>query len=600
MTHSDVDFFEQDSDARFQVVKVLIIDDSHSDIAWIEETLEQSNRHQFECTSVTSLSEGLYQYVRKNYDICLLDNTLADGSAWQFLQTIGNQLRIPIIVVSGYTDVEMEEQLALLGVSDCLNKNYLKSSELYRSIRYALHAQMQRTQLESMAHYDSLTGLVSRSLFIDRMNLALQRVKRKEEDAALIYIDVDRFKSVNDGYGHDVGDLLLSHIASILKSTIRNIDTAARLGGDEFALLLENVTIPEVHKIALKLLYNMRAPVKINNIEVLPSISLGCTHINQCESLSVSKYMMQADRAMYRAKDEGRNTYRFYNQEMLDQYQELIDLSHAFIPALHRQELCLYYQPKHDANTDGVMGFEALVRWPRQGRVLSPALILNVVEHLGMFEELTHWVVEQCCKKLGLLQDSHPNLTMAFNVTSCQLNRALIDRIVSAAERENVPLSRLEVEITESHLMKDPEGAIEILKDLHKLGISVAVDDFGTGFSTLSYLAKLPIDTLKIDKSFVHGLESDAKNLAVSKSIVDLARNLGLKVVAEGVETETQQSALVEIGTDILQGFLFSKPIPFGACSSYLEKYELCRSIQESFPLKANSLVVRSGAFHLI
>ena len=419
-------------------------------------------------------------------------------------------------------------------------------------------------RLRHQAHHDALTGLPNRVLFHDRLDHAMRKAHRTNTKVAVLFLDLDRFKNINDGLGHDVGDGMLKEVANRLQKAIRGDDTVARLGGDEFVIILEELSDPSsIASVATKCLNTLSKKMVIKGIELFPTVSIGISLFPDDE-LSVDGLMKCADAAMYRAKDAGRNTFQFYTSDMNEQTIRLLLLEGSLRHALEDEQLQLYYQPKFDLSNRKLIGMEALIRWhhPEKG-LISPADFIPLAEDTGMIVSIGDWVIKTACQQLNRWKKTEfKNLHIAVNISARHFNPTLLKTIARELTANHLPPALLELEITESVLMDSAEAAIETLTQIRNMGISLAIDDFGTGYSSLSYLKRFPITSLKIDRSFVEDVIEDSNDAAIVSSIVALAKNMDLLVTAEGVETEEQLAFIKKLGCDYGQGFLLGRPVP--------------------------------------
>jgi diguanylate cyclase (GGDEF)-like protein len=430
------------------------------------------------------------------------------------------------------------------------------------------------TTIEFLAYHDPLTGLMNRVALKNYLTGQLADALEKNSKIALFFLDLDRFKMVNDSLGHQIGDELLKHVALRIEECLEHKGRVCRQGGDEFILAVPEFKDKEALKeLAEKLIHKISENYKIEghefNIDTSIGISIYPEHGQDMESL-----IRNADIAMYTAKDLGRNNYQFYSIEMsLNVYEQLM-LESRLKAALKKNEFRVFYQPKVNASTGIIEGFEALIRWihPEFGMV-SPAKFIPIAEQKGYIISIGEWVLKEACAQAKEWSEKGYNLNVAVNLSPLQFNKdSIITDISGALKASELDPGLLELEITESGIMKDADKAIRILDKLKRLGVSVSIDDFGTGYSSLSHLKKFPIQKLKIDQSFVRDIPQDKENMAITRSIVDLAKNLGLKTIAEGVETEEQSEFLKSIGCDQLQGYYFGKPQPLAAVNEILEK----------------------------
>ncbi len=434
-------------------------------------------------------------------------------------------------------------------------------------------------QITHQAFHDSLTQLPNRSLFAERLQRALARSRRRSDyQYAVLMIDLDKFKAVNDSMGHAAGDMLLVEIAARLKSCMRSVDTVARLGGDEFAVILEEFKIKrEVLTVAERIQEALRRSCTICGNEVYPGASIGIV-LRTKEYDSAEDVLRDADIAMYRAKESGK-PYMIFDRRMHKEILEIISLEAELRDALAKGELVLHYQPIVNVDTRALEGFEALVRWnhPLKG-IVPPAKFIPLAEETGIILPLGRWVIIEACRQLGHWQKTIPGaerLSVSVNVSCRQFVRdGLVEYVAQVLEETGLDPSRLKLEITESVLMQDTSHSIHELNRLKALGVRIAVDDFGTGYSSLSYLRQLPIDHLKIDRSFISGSDNAEDNIQIVKSIITLARNLGLTVIAEGVEREDQFARLQNVRCDKAQGYMFSRPVDSIAAERYILDYQ--------------------------
>ena len=420
-------------------------------------------------------------------------------------------------------------------------------------------------QLQHQANHDALTGLANRSLLQDRFRETLNRARRHNHRAAVLFLDLDHFKNINDSLGHASGDLLLQAAAQRLKSHVREIDTVARFGGDEFAVLLDTIDDnQDAGAVAQKLIDALAQPFQIKDHHYYISASIGIGCYPQ-DGGDVDTLLKNADTAMYRAKAEGRNNQQFFSVEMNAQALEKLHMSSSLRLALERKEFLLHYQPRLDLSTGRITGAEALIRWqhPELG-LISPARFIPIAEENGLIEPIGEWVLGTACRQMRAWRDAGlPLDRMAVNLSARQFSHPdLLRRIAVILEETGLPARYLEVEVTESMVMRDPEATAGVLAKLKALGIAVSIDDFGTGYSSLSYLKRFPLDFLKIDQSFVRGIPSDADDAAIIAAIIAMAKSLKLKLIAEGVETAAQRDFLTVQGCDEAQGYLFARPVP--------------------------------------
>lgn len=422
----------------------------------------------------------------------------------------------------------------------------------------------QQSRLNYMAFHDSLTGLPNRSLFYDRIYHGLARARRVNSKIALMLLDIDRFKIINDSLGHDAGDLMLKAIATRLNEGVRDMDTVARLGGDEFVVVLEGVhDLEDIMFVANKLLVTLARPMEISGHEITATLSIGVS-VFPHDGEVTDELLKHADIAMYKAKEAGKNNCQFYTKGMNATAVNYLLLENDLRRALELNQFTLHYQPQVDLKTGDLMGVEALVRWQHPDRgLVSPAHFIPLAEETGLIVPIGEWVLREACRQQKLWLDAGKKVgRMAVNLSPRQFRQKNFPGKVEAILRETqLAAEYLELEITESCAMEHAGETINQLNQLNQMGMYLAIDDFGTGYSSLAYLQRFPIQKLKIDRSFVNDIHEDMNDAAITKTIIGLAHSMQLRVVAEGVETEHQAEWLRQRGCDQAQGFLYAKPM---------------------------------------
>ena len=437
-------------------------------------------------------------------------------------------------------------------------------------------------RLSYLAYHDTLTGLPNRVLLLERLQQALVDAERVERIVAVMFLDLDRFKVINDSLGHHVGDALLKAVAERLKSCLRPGDIIARLGGDEFTVVLANVAhVDDVARVARKIVDSFAEPFRIEDHELFTTTSIGIT-LFPLDVQEPEKLLKNADAAMYHAKESGRNVFQFFTAELNVRAERRLHIETALRTALEHNELSLHYQPQVDTKTGRITGMEALLRWqnPELGNV-SPVEFIPIAEETGLILPIGEWVLRQACRQIKAwhaTKFSFSKMQVAVNISGKQLRQKdFPDRVRGVLSEANLEPRYLDLELTESLLMVDAEGTGDIMHVLHDLGVSFSVDDFGTGYSSLAYLKRFPIDILKIDQSFVRDLATDPNDVAIVKTIIAMAHTLGMRVIAEGVETYAQLEFLRRQGCDGSQGYYCSKPLAADDFTELLADWERIR-----------------------
>ena len=557
--------------------KVLLIEDNPGDARLIREMLAEDPNTPFDIHCADRLANGLEHLAAGETVLVLLDLSLPDSFGLEtFAKVYAHSPTVPIIVLTGNDDETVALSAVKGGAQDFLIKSRLDRELLLRSMQYSIERKRYQVQLEHQANYDALTGLPNRNLLHDRLRQAVY-AQRNARNVAVVFIDLDHFKFVNDSLGHSTGDKLLKGMADRLRTVLREGDTVARLGGDEFVLILNEQTHEEVIFRAMqRITAKVAEPIEIEGKEMYVTCSAGISLYPQ-DGPDVDTLLKNADAAMYRAKEHGRNNFQFYTSEMNERVNERLALENALRRALERKEFLLHYQQRVDMKTGAIVGAEALVRWlhPDWGLV-RPARFISVAEETGIVVQLGEWVLHEACRQARAWLDEglKPGF-VSVNLSARQFRQENLVRMVSRIlEDTKLDPRHLEMELTESMVMHNVEAAIATLQGLKSLGISLSVDDFGTGYSSLSYLKDLPIDGLKIDRSFVRdiGSGSEKKEGLLAAAILSLGHSLDLRVIAEGVETDAQLRFLKRHGCHEVQGFFYGEPVAPESHAKLLDK----------------------------
>ncbi|MCS2148203.1 putative bifunctional diguanylate cyclase/phosphodiesterase [Scandinavium manionii] len=467
--------------------------------------------------------------------------------------------------------------LAILGVMLIIS---MVDSQL-RTNRLTENLQQLNQQLEQQARFDGLTGLANRSQIDLRLEACLQQSQVTQSPFALIFMDLDRFKLVNDAWGHHVGDHLLVSVANRISACLSPKMTLARLGGDEFILLVPDATPGDVEDLVARMVECVRRPFYEAGQILQVSLSAGVSLFPQ-HGKTLQELKLRADTAMYNIKQQGRNGWAIYHPDMVQKAWEGAEFLQDLTQALERDQFELWYQPKYHAGNKSIHGFEALLRWrhPAKG-ILLPEVFLSTLENSGLIIPVGYWVIDQACMQLRQWDDQgHQDWSLSINLSAAQFEQFdIYDTICGALARHAVSPSRLTIELTESTALRNLERSIDILNDFNRIGITVSIDDFGTGYSNMLTLKNLPARELKIDKSFVRDIRDNSKNVKIVATIIDIAHSMNMNVVAEGIETQDQQQLLTSLGCGYLQGFLFSQALPVKEIPQLLAKIDSAKNI---------------------
>lgn len=554
---------------------LLLIDDDEVDRTAIIRALRQS-KLTFNVVEANCAFDGLNLALERHFDGILLDYLLPDANGLEVLIKLNamTQDQTVVVMLSRYEDEKLAQRCIELGAQDFLLKDEVNSRILTRAIRYAkqrssmaLALRNSHQKLKELAEHDSLTKLVNRYGFELCLNRAIARAKRCHDYLAVILLDLDDFKAINDTLGHQTGDILLVKVAARLSEVLRDGDIIARLGGDEFVVLVTDNDYKYFPMIvANRLLKVFEDVFCLGENDVLIGASIGVAFYNEAASNS-SELMKCADIAMYRAKKMGRNQIQFYSEALDKEVRYRNHIESSLRTALKRNEFKVHYQAQVNAKTHQLVGMEALIRWqhPVDG-IIAPDQFLPIAEEIGLMEDIDDWVLEQACTQalswLTQLQPTGKEFTIAVNLSASQIgNENLFDKIASTLTKTGLPAVALEIEITENCLIEDPHEHAKMLDRIAELGVRFALDDFGTGFSSLEHIKLFPISVLKIDKSFVASYDKDDKDTRLLAALLNFAHGFNVISVAEGVETIEQAEFCTSRHCTVLQGYLFSRPL---------------------------------------
>jgi diguanylate cyclase (GGDEF)-like protein len=555
---------------------VLLIEDNPGDAMLFRSLVDDAGPRSLWLEHVTTLRGGLERLQRTSFDAIITDLHLPDSDGLETLrELVAAAPDVPLVVLSHCDDDPFALELLKHGAQDYLIKGQSDGPLILKTIRYAIERKESDQHFAFLSHYDKLTGLANRELFRDRLHQAMSRAERAGKLVALLFLDLDRFKSVNDTLGHLAGDELLVEVAARLKTCVRRSDTIARLGGDEFTIILEGLDAPvDAEIVCRKIIKSLEAPLLLRNHEIYVTTSIGVTFFPTDDN-DLNGLLRNADAAMYRAKEEGRNKFHLFTADLSARAVKRLGIESALRHAVERQEFHLCYQPKISVQTGEILGAEALLRWenPQHGLV-SPVDFIPVAEETGLIVPIGEWVLRRACADIRKWHAAgFDHVSVAVNLSARQFRHGELTSIVRRALQDSgIAPRQLELEITESLLMDDTEASQIALNELKALGTSIYLDDFGTGYSSLAYLKKFPIDGLKIDRSFIRDLPGDPDDEAITQAILALSQALRLHVVAEGVENEAQLDFLRRQGCEMVQGFLFSRPLLFDSFLEWLQR----------------------------
>jgi diguanylate cyclase (GGDEF)-like protein len=562
LQHEIKDPSDRDDSVDRVDARILVVDDDRGMRVALRNILEQTG---YRIQEAANGEMALALCERKIPDLVLMDAMMpvVDGfEACTKIRQLPGAAQLPILIVTALDDEKSIERAFAAGATDYIPKP-VHFSVLRRRVGRLLEAGRAERHVHHLAYHDALTGLPNRAFVTERLGELLAKNRPDREMVAVLFLDLDRFKLVNDTLGHDVGDLLLQAVSERIKGGMRSGDLVARLGGDEFVVVLDGVRSADVAAgVAEKIWHVLSEPFVFMGQEMYVTTSIGIA-LHPQDGDDISTLMKRADTAMFRAK-ESRGHFQFYEQNMEVEISNRLALESELRRAIERQELILHYQPQTRLESGELVGMEALVRWqhPERG-LLPPSEFIGLAEETGLIDKLGEWVMREACSQVTRWRRQGLGaIRVAVNLSSRQLGQDDLPEIVAGVLSETgVPPQCLELEITESSIMNRADGGVSVLQGLRDIGVTLAIDDFGTGYSSLSSLKRFPVDMLKIDRSFVRDSVTNSDDAAIITGIVALAQSMRLKVMAEGVETGDQQTFLRELGCDFMQGFFLSEPV---------------------------------------
>ena len=558
---------------------VLLVEEDDSEAFAVARLLRPGSNATFVVSRVASIESALSSLEKEDFAAVVLSLGTTRRHGLDTIQALlAAAPTTPIVVLAQTFDASDALKAVQAGAQDYLERSGIDPDNLGQAIRHAIERKRAETRLLYLAHHDSLTGLANRTLFVDRLERALDRAPESRARVAVLFIDLDRLKEINDTWGHEAGDRLLRLVARRLEDCVRNGETVARLGGDEFTIVLEGVRRLEDSKaVARRVQGCFDAPFDLGD-GILERVGASIGVAISSESGSCTGDILErADRAMYRAKRDRTGGIEFFTDEPDLTTGDLFDISCEAERALAEGELGLVYQPKMSIEDGGMTGVEALLRWyhPRLGE-LSPASFISSFEEAGLIDDVGDWVLRTAVQQMSEWRRDHGlRFRMAVNVSAAQLdNRSFGERVIELLRDAELPPEYLEIEITESLLMEQSSRSTSTLNQLKRSGVRLAMDDFGTGYASLAYLVNVPLDVLKIDKSFIEDILSSDRHEAIVTAIIGLGRSLGLETVAEGVERQEQVELLRRLGCQAVQGYWLRRPEPASSILSWLDGAE--------------------------
>ncbi|GAA3957623.1 GGDEF domain-containing response regulator [Allohahella marinimesophila] len=562
-------------------ISVLVVDDDFQDFILVNEALHASNNSNFRVEHSSSFEAARELILQDLFDVYLVDYVLDKGDGAELINAaVEARIDKPMIVLTGANTLEMDQRMIGIGAADFLPKSELTPTLLERIIRHAIDRKRSQLEMARLAIQDPLTGLGNRAMLEDNLDRAMARAERNKTGLAVLFLDLNRFKDINDSLGHHVGDKLLQTIARRLDKLTRDGDVVARMGGDEFVVLLEHLGAPEdAAVVAVVLLDAISVPIKAAGTSLVVSASIGIATYPENASSRI-ELMQHADMALYEAKKAGgESSFQFFSQAIQSRLQESVDIEHQLRRGMAAQRMRLLYQPQFRFSDRKIVGAEALLRLELDdGSLLGPDKFIPVAEKTGLIIELGQWVLQTACTQIKAWScPTMSALSVAVNISPRQLKVAnFLDDLERRLELSEIDPKRLELELTEANFIDTGGESIALLNAITQLGLHIAIDDFGTGYSSLRYLKHLPVQQLKIDKSFVCGAGNQVADPVIVRAIITMAHSLGLEVVAEGVETVEQFEFLRALGCDYGQGFLIGRPMSAEA---------LFEAVRESLPV---------------
>ncbi len=560
------------------LIRILLVDDDKEDYELIKDIIMDIKEQKYSVDWALSYENALNEIEKGIYDLFLIDYNLGARSGLDLINELSeNNKNIPIIMLTGYNNREVDLFAMKKGASDYLIKGKIDQDQIERSIRYAIEKKSRENQIKYLAYYDQVTDLPNRVFFKEQLNYSLAHATRYNRMMAVLYLDLDNFKLINDSFGHHIGDMLLKEVAKRLYASIRKsdimarnnlktlIDTVARQGGDEFTISLTEIgSFEDASIVAARIIKSVNEPYIIENHELFTGVSIGIA-LYPSDSNDAENLLKYADNAMYFAKKQGKNCFHYYQTSMTENVLEKINMINNLRKATEKDEFLLYYQPKMNIKSGKIIGLEALIRWNQSERgIVSPADFIPFAQENNLLSNITDWVINTVCMKLSEWERAKLKLIpISINLPINQFNKPdFTQHLMGIIETYHISSSLIELEVTESIFMDDMEITNSKLSELRSIGFQISIDDFGTGFSSLNRLKQIPCNILKIDKSFIMHMTESPADIIIVNSIITMGHGLNMEILAEGVETIEQFDILKKHNCDNIQGYILSRPLP--------------------------------------
>ncbi len=580
---------------NLQTIRILIVDDDEGDYEITREILRGIVNQKYELHWAPSYKAALEEIRKDAYDVFLVDYNLGAKTGLDLMdESIDMCRNTPVILLTGLDDRSVDLMAMKKGVSDFLRKGKIDEELLERSIRYAIEKKRTENQILYLAYYDQVTSLPNRVFFKEQLNYALAHAIRYGRSLAILFLDLDNFKLINDSLGHHIGDHLLKEVAKRLYSSIRKsdiiarnelktlIDTVARLGGDEFTISLTEINSYEnASMVANRIMETLNAPFLVDGHEIFVGASIGIS-LYPHDADDADTLLKYADNAMYYAKKLGKNCFQYYQKSMNDSVIDNMNTINSLRKAIEKSEFALYYQPKMEVATGRLIGLESLIRWNRADRgLLLPADFIPAAERFNLMSFITEWVVREACRQCAEWKSAKlPALPVSINVPVAYFRKPDFTGTMRASvESFGLLPESIEIELTESIFTDDMKATVEKIEELESCGFRISIDDFGTGFSSLSRLRQVPCHMLKIDRSFIASLGESEADANIVRLVISMGHGMKMAVCAEGVETDSQFDFISQCGCDCMQGFILSRPKPAGEVNAILEAEAAGRGI---------------------